>query len=387
MCPKPDKSGATGRFQAGSIPPICYTVRLRILKKLAENVSFFGFDPPPCSEMSLGNHADLGSQNSEGHDSVFPPWRRAGLRYYALGFFLREKFGRRVWKLSVDAGCSCPNVDGTKGTTGCIFCDLKATAPSRRFGLGELPVGVQLKRAMAQMQARRKVDAYIAYFQPGTNTYGNLARLRALWEEAASLPGVVGVAIGTRPDALSEEVLDTLEELNRFTWVQIELGVQTVHDRSLRWLERHHTWAESVEAIISAKKRGLFVVSHVILGIPGETLADQLQTARQLGALRVDGVKIHNLHVLRHTRLEKLWRNGVFEPMSREEYIRTAVEFLENLPPMCVIERLVGDAPAEFLLAPKWSLEKSLVLREIEAELARRGSFQGSAWCLPARPS
>lgn len=335
--------------------------------------------------MNAGNLPDR--SNSEDFSDDLPAWRQAGLRYYALSFFLREKFGRRVWKLSVDAGCNCPNIDGTKSTEGCIFCDLRATAPSRRLGLAGLPVRRQLEEAMARISAGRPINAFIAYFQPGTNTHGDPARLRALWEEAASTPRVVGVAIGTRPDALSDEILEILGELNRRTWVQLELGVQTVHDRSLAWMNRHHTWADSRQAIARAKARGLFVVAHVILGIPGETLADQLQTARQLGLAGVDAVKIHNLHVLRGTRLEKLWEEGAFCPMPQDEYVCTVASFLESLPPRCVIERLVGDAPPEFLRAPEWSLDKSAVLREIEAELRRRGTFQGWAWRTDEPPS
>lgn len=317
-----------------------------------------------------------GAQTS-GAEGELPAWRLAGLRYYALSFFLRQKFGGRVWKLSVDAGCSCPNVDGTKGHEGCIFCDLLATAPSRRLGLGVLPVRQQIEEGISRLSARRKVDQFIAYFQPGTNTHGELSRLAELWREAASHPRVVGVAIGTRPDALAEGVLDVLAELASTTWVQLEIGVQSFQEASLRWLRRHHTVCESEDAIRRAKSRGLFVVAHIVLGIPGEDESAFLHTAKRLGELAVDAVKIHNLHVLRGTTLEMLWRRGEFEPMDRQQYVHSVASFLEHLSPHCVIERLVGDAPPEFLLAPEWSAHKSDIVREIEAELARRQSFQG----------
>ncbi|MCS7237183.1 MAG: TIGR01212 family radical SAM protein [Thermoguttaceae bacterium] len=309
-----------------------------------------------------------------------PAWRLAGLRYYALSFFLRQKFGGRVWKLSLDAGCSCPNVDGTISDKGCIFCDLVATAPSRRLGLGALSVHEQIEQGIARVAAKRRIDQFIAYFQPGTNTHGELGRLVDLWRAAASHPRVVGVAIGTRPDALPEAVLDALVDLAQITWVQLEIGVQTFHDSSLGWLRRHHTAADNAQAIRRAKARGLFVVAHVILGIPGEELEAIVHTADKLNELGVDAVKIHNLHVLKDTDLESLWRQGQFQPMDRTQYVHSVATFLEHLSPGSVVERLVGDAPAEFLLAPAWSLQKSEVIREIDKELIRRDSFQGRFW-------
>jgi radical SAM protein (TIGR01212 family) len=307
-----------------------------------------------------------------------PFWRKAGLRYFSLSYYLKTRFGRKVWKLSLDAGCSCPNVDGTVSHQGCIFCDLVATAPSRRLGLARKHVRQQIEEGIARVGRGGKVSAFIAYFQPGTNTHGDLGRLAQLWEEAASHPQVVGVAVGTRPDAVPDPVLDVLAELNTRTWVQLELGVQSAHDRSLAWLRRHHDAAVCWDAIRRAKARNLFVVAHLILGIPGETLADGECTARWLGSLGVDGVKIHNLHVLRGTDLERLWRSGQFQPIPREEYVEAVASFLECLPPSCVIERLVGDAPAEFLLAPQWALDKAGVILQIHGELERRGTFQGS---------
>jgi radical SAM protein (TIGR01212 family) len=241
-----------------------------------------------------------------------------------------------------------------------------------------LPVRRQIEEAIAQLASSRHIGAFIAYFQPGTNTHGDLSRLAAAWWEAAEHPHIVGVAVGTRPDVVPDPVLDVLADLNRRTWVQLELGVQTVHDQSLLWLRRGHTWADSRQAILRARQRRLFVVAHVILGIPGEDLSAVEQTARHLATLKVDAVKIHHLHVLRNTPLAQLWKRGDFQPISREEYVEAVVRFLELLPPECVIERLVGDAPAEYLLAPTWSTEKAAVLREIEAELARRGSYQGA---------
>lgn len=322
------------------------------------------------------------SEGFSGHQfpsvTELPSWRRAGLRYYPLSFYLKERFGQKVWKLSLDAGCSCPNVDGTVSTQGCIFCDLVATVPSRRLGLASRDIRAQIEEGIARVGKGGKISAFIAYFQPGTNTHGDLRRLARLWEEAASHPQVVGIAVGTRPDAVPDPVLDVLADLSSRTWVQLELGVQSAHDRSLAWLRRHHDAAASWDAIRRAKARKLFVVAHIILGIPGETLADVEVTARRLASLQVDGVKIHNLHVLRGTHLEELWRSGQFRPMDRHDYIQAVASFLECLSPSCVIERLVGDAPPEFLLAPEWCLEKTAVIREIHEELERRGTFQGS---------
>ncbi len=309
-----------------------------------------------------------------------PAWRAAGLRYFSLDFFYRQRFGCKTWKISLDVGHSCPNVDGTIGTQGCIFCNLKASAPSRRLAQAGKSLLEQLKSGITTLQAKRKAEAFVAYFQPATNTHTQPERLAELLELVASQPSVVGISVGTRPDWVPESILEVLAQYTRKIWIELELGVQTIHDRSLSWLGRGHNWRTAQDAIRRAADRGLAVGCHLILGIPGETRADVLRTAQVLGGLPIHSVKIHHLHVLVDTPLAEMWHKGSIRLLERDEYIGLVADLLEVLPPHCVIERLMGDAPREFLLASEWSHEKSAVLRGIEAELKRRDSWQGSRW-------
>lgn len=301
-----------------------------------------------------------------------------GLRYRSLGSFLRQKFGRRVWKVSVDGGFSCPNIDGSVGFGGCVFCNVRSFSPSRRLGISSITG--QLHEGVARLRVRYGTDRFIAYFQPATNTYALLPRLRALYEEAMAYPGVVGLAIGTRPDCVPDEVLDLFAELAQRTWISVEYGVQTIHDRSLAWLNRGHGHAAFVDAAQRTVSRGLDMGAHVILGLPGETRREMTETAAELGRLGIRSVKLHNLYAVRDTPLADAVLRGEVRLLEREEYIGCAADFLEALPADCVIERLSGDAPPEYLVAPDWCRDKAAVRRAIEAELQRRDSWQGKAF-------
>ncbi len=303
-------------------------------------------------------------------------WHDAGLRYYRQSFFLREKFGRRIWKVSLDAGCTCPNRDGTLGTAGCIFCDPESFSPSRRLRLTSITA--QLEEGMRRVRKRHAAEGFVAYFQPATNTYGPLAHLRHCYEEALDHPQVVGLAVGTRPDCAGDAVLDTLAELAGRTWVTIELGLQTIHDRTLDWLQRGHHVDAFLDAFQRARQRGLPVGVHVILGLPGESREDMAATARQVARLEVSSVKLHNLYAVRGTRLAEMLAAGAVRLPNREEYVGYVADFLEVLPPSCVIDRLSGDAPRRYLVGPEWSLDKAAIRTAVEAELIRRGTFQGS---------
>ena len=249
-----------------------------------------------------------------------PAWHAAGLRYYSQSFFLGKKFGRRIWKISLDAGCTCPNRDGTLGTAGCIFCDPESFSPSRRLRLGS--IAAQLEEGIRRVgQRHAAAEGFAAYFQPATNTYGPLARLRRLYEEALANPQVVGLAVGTRPDCVGDAVLDTLADLAGRTWVTLELGLQTSHDRTLDWLQRGHHMDAFLDAARRSRQRGLPVGVHMILGLPGESREDMLATARQVARLEVNSVKLHKLYAVRGTRLAEMLAAGEVRLPEREEYV------------------------------------------------------------------
>ena len=302
-------------------------------------------------------------------------WRAAGLRYHALSHFFRRRFGRRAWKVSVDAGLGCPNVDGSVGTGGCIFCNVRSYSPSRRLNVASITD--QIDEGIRRIRRRHDVRQFVAYFQPATNTHGPLARLRALWEEALRHPAVVGLIVGTRPDSVPDDVLDLLAELSQRTWLSVEYGLQTIHDRSLDWLNRGHGYHAFLDAVQRSRRRGLRIGAHVILGLPCETRDHMLATARELARLRIDSVKLHNLYVAKETPLARLWGAGRVELPEQDQYVGYVVDFLEQLPPESVIDRLSADAPREYLLAPSWCLDKSALRAAIEAELKRRDTRQG----------
>jgi hypothetical protein len=278
--------------------------------------------------------------------------------------------------VSLDAGCTCPNRDGSLGRGGCIFCDPESFSPSRRLQLGSLTA--QLEEGIGRVRARHPgADRFVAYFQPATNTYGPLPRLRGLYEEALAHPGVVGLAIGTRPDCAGEDVLDLLAELSARTWLTIEYGLQTSHDRTLDWLGRGHHVDAFLDAAQRSRRRGLEIGVHLILGLPGETRQDMLATAGLVGRAGVAAVKLHNLYAVRNTPLAELLAAGRLRLPERAEYVGYVVDVLEVLPPDCVVDRLSGDAPRQYLVAPQWCLDKPALRAAVEAELTGRGSWQG----------
>lgn len=302
-------------------------------------------------------------------------------RYYPLSRFLRQRFGGRVYRVSVDGGFTCPNVDGTVARGGCVYCDNRSFSPARRQG--RVPVSEQLRRGIAIQQQRHGADRFLAYFQAGTNTYAPLEKLRRLFDEALAHPQVVGLAIGTRPDSVPNPVLDLLQEYARDRFVCLELGLQTRHDRSLDWMNRGHHFDAFVDAVYRCQNRGLDLCVHVILGLPGESRDDMLATADAIAALPVHGVKIHNLHVVRDTPMEAMYHRGEVRMMEFEEYVEVVCDFLERLPPELVVHRLNGDAPPDWLIAPTWCLDKPSILRAIQQELQRRDSRQGQHYRRP----
>jgi radical SAM protein (TIGR01212 family) len=314
-----------------------------------------------------------------GLTELFGPDRR----YHAFSRSLRRRFGARVARVTIDAGFTCPNVDGTVTTGGCVYCDNRSFSPNRR--LPRASVRAQVERGVALLGPRYGAERFLAYFQAATNTHAPVERLRRLYDEALEHPQVAGLAVGTRPDSVPGPVLDLLEGYARGRYVCLELGLQSIHDRSLDWMNRGHHYDAFVDAVGRCRGRGLDLCAHVILGLPGESRDDMLATADALAALSVDAVKIHNLHVVRGTPLEEMYRRGEVTMMGREEYVQVVCDFLERLPPAMVIHRLNGDAPPDWLVAPAWCRDKAGLLRDMGAELGRRDSWQGKKCRGPAR--
>jgi radical SAM protein (TIGR01212 family) len=310
--------------------------------------------------------------------AVLPAGFTAEQRYYAFSRFLRERFGRKVYRVTIDAGFTCPNVDGTVTVGGCVFCDNRSFSPNRR--LPRSTIREQVERGIAILNKRYGADQFLAYFQAATNTYAPAAKLRRLYDEALAHPQIIGLIIGTRPDCVPDEILDLVQRYARDRYVSLELGLQSIHDRSLDWMNRGHHYEAFVDAVRRCQGRGFDICAHVILGLPGESHADMMATAEALAALPLHSVKIHNLHVVRDTPLEKMFQAGEVHMLEREEYVAVVCDFLERLPPHLVIDRLNGDAPPDYLVAPLWCLDKPALLRAIHQELERRQSWQGKKW-------
>ncbi len=299
-------------------------------------------------------------------------------RYRALGVYLRERFGARVRSVTIDAGFTCPNVDGTVTTGGCVYCDNRSFSPNRR--LPRSTVRAQVERGVEILSRRYKAERFIAYFQAGTNTHGAVEKLRRLYDEAIDHPLIVGLAVGTRPDSVPDEVLDLLDGYARRMPVWLELGLQTIHDRSLDWMNRGHHVDAFLDAVARCRGRSIELCTHVILGLPGESHADMMATADLVASLPLSSVKIHNLYAVTGTPMADMIERGEVRLLERDEYVSLLCDFLERLPPEMVIHRLQGEAPPEFLLGPAWCLDKPGLLAAVDAELIRRDSRQGKGW-------
>lgn len=282
-----------------------------------------------------------------------------------LSDYYKEKFGCKVYKLSLDGGFSCPNRDGTAGTGGCIFC-----SGSGEFAEGGPdPIALQLNRAKARVAAKNKGGKYMAYFQAFTGTYAPVERLRQLYFDAIAPEDIVGLAIGTRPDCLGQEIVELLSEINRIKPVSVELGLQSIHEETARYIRRGYPAEVYFDAVKRLKAAGLEVVTHIILGLPGETEDMMLETTRAAVAAGTDGVKFHLLHVLRGTDLAKAYEAGRFSCMSLEEYGAVLKKCVGLLPEHIVIHRITGDGAKKDLIAPLWSGDKKRVLNYLHKVL------------------
>ncbi|EOD01193.1 TIGR01212 family radical SAM protein [Caldisalinibacter kiritimatiensis] len=296
-------------------------------------------------------------------------------RYHSLNYELRKQFGQKVIKLSLDGGFTCPNRDGTIGRRGCLFCSEEGSgefaAPRR------LSITKQIKQQIEFLSPKWKTGKYIAYFQNFTNTYSTVEDLRRKYIEAISYKGVVGLAIATRPDCLPDDVLDLLEELSKKTYLWVELGLQSIHEKTAKLIRRGYDLSCFEEAVDKLRKRNINIVTHLILGLPNETREDILETVKYVAKKDIQGVKLHLLHILKNTDLCEYYYKHPFPLLSKEEYISLVVDALELLPPEMVIHRLTGDGAKDLLVGPRWSLHKLAVLSGIDKELKRRDSYQG----------
>ena len=300
---------------------------------------------------------------------------RANQRYNDFNTYLRDLFGCRVQKITVDAGLTCPNRDGTLASGGCIYCNVRGSGTGAHAkGQSVLQQLINGKKSLARRYQAKK---FIAYFQSFSNTYAPLPVLKRLYEEALSVEGIVGLSVGTRPDCVDEPVLDLLQNYAQHHLVWVEYGLQSAHDKTLALINRGHDVQCFIDAVEKTKNRGIKICAHVILGLPRETRKEMLHTAETIQKLGIDGVKLHLLYVVKGTRLESLYRRGEFKCLDQQKYVDLVCDFLERMPPGMIIQRLTGDPHPEELIAPAWSLKKAETLELIRKTLEKRDSWQG----------
>jgi len=300
-------------------------------------------------------------------------------RYRDYNGYLREIFGERVQKISLDAGFHCPNRDGSISKTGCIFCDSRGSGSGAMINRG-LSIDDQIIEGRKFAERRYKARKFIAYFQSFTNTYAPLHRLRDLYTQALNHRGMVGISISTRPDCVDHDVLRLISSFQKDYLVWIEFGLQSAHDVTLYRINRGHDVACFERSVIMASDHGLNICAHIIIGLPGETHGMIMDTARYIADLPLGGVKIHSLYVTRGTPLAALYEKGEYGCMTRDEYLEILVDFLELLPPGMVIQRLTGDPVPEELVAPLWALDKTKNISLINRRLEKRDTWQGKRY-------
>ena len=297
------------------------------------------------------------------------------LHINSYGHYLRRRFGCRISKVNVDAGFTCPNRDGSKGTGGCIYCNNVSFSP--KDTLSAIPLEEQIDHGMVYHRTRLGSQKFIIYFQKYTNTYASLDLLSSLYQRALAHPDVIGISVGTRPDVLSDEVLSLLTEIARTKYVCLELGLQSMDDDILTQINRGHTLDEFLNAVGRAAGRGFDICAHLIYGFPGETAEDFLKTAEMIGSLPINSLKLHQLHAVTGTVLADMYHRGDFVPLTLNQYVATAADFLERLPQHVTIQRLYGSAPLDICVAPRWGLKNNQMWYAVVNELERRGSWQG----------
>ena len=296
-------------------------------------------------------------------------------RYNDLNSYFRSIFGCRVQKITIDAGLSCPNRDGKISTGGCIYCNTRGSgtgAHAKGYSVTD-----QILAGKKALSKRYKAKKFIAYFQSFTNTYASLDGLKSLYEEALSIEGVVGLSIGTRPDCVDEPVLKLIESYSKTHLIWVEYGLQSMHDKSLALINRGHDFQCFKDAVDATLNRGIKICAHVILGLPEEKRSHMIETAKTIAKMGIDGIKIHLLYVIKGTKLEKLYRQGSYKCLEKQQYVDLVCDFLERIPKDMVIQRLTGDPHPEELVAPQWSVKKAQTLSMIKETLEKRDSWQG----------
>lgn len=296
-------------------------------------------------------------------------------RYHTLDYFYKHKFNSKVFKVSLNAGLSCPNIDGTVGKGGCIYC---SNSGSGEFAGNKNDDIITQFNEIKKMMLKKWPNAkYIGYFQAHTNTYAPVEILKKLYEPILQQENVVGLNIATRPDAISDECLKYLEELNKKTYLTIELGLQTIHKKTTKIINRCHTLECFENMVKKLREKNINVVVHIINGLPYETKEDMIKTAKYLNTLDIQGIKIHMLSVIKNTKLEKLYQLKPFHILTEEEYIDIVINQLENLSPEIVINRITGDPKLDDLIQPTWLVKKFCVLNNIDKEMVKRNTYQG----------
>jgi radical SAM protein (TIGR01212 family) len=296
-------------------------------------------------------------------------------RYYDIKSYWRNHFGCSVYKLPIDAGFTCPNRDGAVSTGGCIYCDGRG---SRLRQAGDLPSVIeQIRWGKEYYTTHRKAGKFIAYFQTFTNTYGPVEKLKKLYDEALAEKDVIGLSVGTRPDCVADDVMNLIRDYAEHTHLWLELGLQSIHDKTLTLINRGHSAKDFMDAVKRASGEKIHICTHIIVGLPMETPEDMVATAKVLARLPIHGIKIHLLLALRGTKMGDLYKEGNISLLEKDDYVRIVCDILEILPPEMVIQRLTADGYRDIFLAPQWAVNKMEVLNSIDRELERRNTHQG----------
>lgn len=296
-------------------------------------------------------------------------------RYYTQDYYLKNRFGKKMFKVSLNAGFTCPNRDGTKGVGGCSYCSEKGSGDFAGDVLESIPQ--QFEKVRDKLHQKWNNAGYIAYFQAFTNTYGTVDKIRNMLETALSFENVEGVCISTRPDCIDDEIADLLLEFSKKTWLEVELGLQTIHEQTSKRINRCHTLTEFEQGYFNIKNRGIDTCIHIINGLPYEDKQMMLQTAQYVAKLKPESIKIHMLHLIEDTQITREWREDGFKILSLAEYVDIVCDQIELMPQDTVIQRVTGDGDKNTVVAPIWTLKKFVVINNIDKELIRRNSFQG----------